>query len=189
MQVLVSGRDLAHGGEQFLVGRLFQQVAGRALGERLMHVGGVVVHREDEDRRLGRGPLDLGRSLETAGPRHRDVKQNDVGLVHARHPHRLLGATRFVFDRDIRFGVEKATQARTDKRVVVNDQDADHNPTRLQAQKFATSRRSCLDGPALRRAVTLSLGPWPHHDDERDHRGGDDNECDGERIEAARVCG
>ena len=89
-------------------------------------------------------------------PRHRDVKQNDVGLVHARHPHRLLAATCFVFYRDVRFGVEKATQAGTDKRVVVNDQDADHNPNRLQAHNYQPVHSS----PPTRHATPLvSIGP------------------------------
>ena len=70
--------------------------------------------------------------LETAAPRHRDVQQDHVGLVQARLPHRLFCAPRFVFDRDLRVGVQEQTQAGTDKRVVVNDQDANHNPTRLQ---------------------------------------------------------
>ena len=132
MQVLVSCRDRVHGGQEFLVGGLFQQVAAGALLERLAHIGGVVVHREDENRRLGCGPLDLGRDLETAAPRHGDVEQNDVGLVQARLPHRLFCAPGFVFDRDLRVGVQEQTQAGTDKRVVVNDQDTNHNPTRRQ---------------------------------------------------------
>jgi hypothetical protein len=33
----------------------------------------------------------------------------------------------------------------------------------------------------------LLLGAWPHHDDECDDRGGDDNECDGWRIGTTRV--
>ena len=117
--------------EQFLAGGFLQQVAARALHERLAHIGGVVVHREDENRRIRRCLLDLGCNLETAAPGHGDIKQNDVRLFQARHPHRFLRATGFVFDRDVRFGVEEPTQARTDERVVVNDQDADHNPTRL----------------------------------------------------------
>ena len=133
VQVLASRRDRAHGGQELLVCGFLQQVAARALLERLAHVGGVVVHREDENRRLRSGPLDLGRDLETAAARHGDVKQDHVGFIQARLPHRLLCATRLVFDRDLRVGVQEQTQAGTDKRVVVNDQDANHNPTRLQA--------------------------------------------------------
>ena len=150
MQVLASRRDRTHGAEQLFVGGLLQQIAARALLERLAHVGGVVVHREHENRRLRSGPLDFGRDLETAAPRHRDVKQDHVGLVEACDPHRFLCATGFVFDGDVGFGVEEQTQAGTDKRVVVDDQDANHNPTRLQAHNEGPLPLQARDDRACR---------------------------------------
>ena len=87
----------------------------------------------------GCGPVDLGRNFEAAAPGHVDVSRTTSGLSKRAIRTACSALPASPSTVTSRSGVQEQTQAGTDKRVIVNDQDTDHNPTRLHAHRSAAS--------------------------------------------------
>ncbi len=100
-----------------------QHVAGGTGLERLEQVALVVVHREDQNRDLGRLPLDLPGRLQPGQLRHFHVEDRQVRA----HAHRQVARRGAVgglgYHLDVGLALQGAAQAGPDDPVVVGDQD------------------------------------------------------------------
>ncbi len=126
MDVAAAAGDLADSRDDLDVGRLLEHVAARAGGERLADVARVVLHREDEDLRLG--PLScssVGITSRPSAVRHHDVHQDHVGLQRPRLEDRLTAGAGLADRLDVVLAREQQADAGADDRVVVDDQHPD----------------------------------------------------------------
>ena len=89
MHVTLTCRDGSYRRHDFRVGRLLEHVPARTRLERRADVPRVVLHREDENARLGHGLQHRGHALDAALLGHHQVHQHDVGLAFEspRTPH------------------------------------------------------------------------------------------------------
>ena len=114
--------DRAHRVEQVRVGLGLQHVARGPGLERLEQVALVVVHRQDQDRDVGRLGADLARGLQPGQLGHLDVEDRQVGSLADRHV-AGLGAVGGLADHlDVHLALEQHPQAGAHDPVVVGDQ-------------------------------------------------------------------
>ena len=82
-----------------------------------------VVHREDEDRHLRDGFLELPNELKPVRRAERQVDDREVGTFGQREGERLLGRLGLAADLQIRFGGDELSHAEPDDGMVVDDQN------------------------------------------------------------------
>ncbi len=125
MDVATAGGNFADRLHELGVGCFLQQVAVRAGAKRLADIGRVVLHREHEHFRVGSGCGDLGQCFDPVSPRHDNVEEEDVRLSDPYLLDCLVGVRGLSNHSQVRFGLEKTSQARTDERVVVAELNVD----------------------------------------------------------------
>ena len=122
MNVTAATGDLPDRRDDLDVGGLLQDVAACAGRERLADVARVVLHREDEDLRLGALVEQRRDRVEAVSVGHDDVHQDHVGLQGARLEDRLSSRARLADRLDVGLLLEQEPDSRADDRVVVDDQ-------------------------------------------------------------------
>src|SRR5215211_4593484 len=124
VDIALPGGHLPDGGDELGVRRLLEDIAAGPCRERLSHVGGVVLHRQDQHLRVGRLLEDRRSGLDSAPGRHDDVHEDHVGLLRAHLEHRRPGVARFADDLEVLLAVQEQLEPGADDGVVVDDHDA-----------------------------------------------------------------
>ena len=137
-----------HGVHQLLWSAVLQQEPGGPRVESVEQVVVAVERGEDDD--LGPGePVVAGDAAgrrEPVAPGHADVHQHDVGQRLDRLAHGLVTVGRLADDGDVRLGVEQGAEPGAHQRLVVGEQDGDHDRTGASTGRRA--RRSIMYLPA-----------------------------------------
>src|SRR5262249_18460433 len=95
--------------------------------ERLTHVARVVLHRKDEDLRLGRFLQEFRQHVDTALARENDVQQDHVRLHCTGAADRVFSRSGFTDDLEVLFSIVQAAQSGPHYGVVVDENDLDHS--------------------------------------------------------------
>ena len=80
--------------------RVLHQVAGRTVGQHVVHAARVVVRGEGDDARVGGAPADLARGAGPATVRHAHIQEHHVGVTQGRDPDGFVGVLRGGDDRE-----------------------------------------------------------------------------------------
>ena len=148
------------------LGRLgvFQQEPARARPQRGEYVLVEAEVGEDHDAHGVHPPVrdDLPGGFEAVQHRHLDVYQRDVRAVLGGQRHGLLSVGGLRDHLDVVFGVEQRPDTAPDQRLVVCQQNPDHDRARtgssLELVMLAWIRRRFFGTPFLRSFVSVTLG-------------------------------
>ncbi|GIE72882.1 hypothetical protein Apa02nite_089900 [Actinoplanes palleronii] len=161
-QRVAAGRD-ADGVQKVLRQDVLDEEAGRSGTERLEHVLVQPVVGQDDDVHPVQSRVrgDAPGGLDAVDARHPDVEENDVGPMLPGQRDSVVAVARLGHDLEVVLGVEQSSEAAADQRLVVDQQDPDHDVPSTGSSAWTvkppSSRGSARSSPP--RAVTRSRIP------------------------------
>src|SRR5208282_3994479 len=136
---------LAHGGSEFKLESILENVSSRTGLYRLSHPGVLGVHAEHQDGGVRQGLDNFSRGLKAVGAGERAIHHHDLRAQLLREPDGFLSVSGLADDPHIGFIFQHAPKAAPDEAVVIDQQDCD-----LLFHKTRLSRAESPDAPEFR---------------------------------------
>ncbi len=122
-QIPTAGGDLADGAHQLGCARVFQDVGGGAVAERLDHISVAGVHGENHDPRLRGSTRDLSGHLEPPQARHHQVEHQHGRTQALDQAGHLEAVGSLAHDREAGLLLQERAQTLPDDGVVIGQHD------------------------------------------------------------------